>query len=358
MATFDPYALTPAASLNRTRFADAAYVDAELRDLPAFDMLSAAALRRQIATEAKNLRIESAMALNADLLPNLDACLAASDASVRSAAIELGRRFGRYVAFLVLTLVTPASSAGLSDEAATYRVYWNRIRHVYLGGGIVSGRLGAVMRDAAHDMLREAGRDDLSIEVAPNATVLPLIGAARSLQTDATAALVADFGGSSVKLAYATYRDAALTSLRTTPLVVVPAAEAGEAGAEKLAGFITDTLTSVWRRSGLALATEVGVCLAAYVRDGQPAEYDSDAGYYVLRRLGANAGEALSQRMSRAVGETIHVRLSHDGTTAARALAGTPDAALIMLGTALGVGFVPPEHGLRAIASGFRVDAA
>jgi hypothetical protein len=359
MPRFDPFALTPAASLNQTRLADAAFIDAELRAVPGYDMLSAAALRRQIAAEAKALHLESALALSADLLPNLDACLAASDNAVRAAALDLAQRFGRCVAFLVLTLVTPAAASGLSDDAAAYRAHWTTIRHVYLGGGVVSGRLGIAMRDAAIETLGAARRADVRLDVAPNAAVLPLIGAARSLQTVAEAALVADFGGTNARLGYATYGDGALTSLRLEPPVAVPQPGTGVTGADGVGAFITDTLAMAWsrgRQEGFQLAPEIAVSLAAYVHDGHPIDYGSEPGYYALHHLGANASEALSQRLSGAVGQTVRVTLSHDGTTAARAFAGARDAALIMLGTALGVGFVPPERDLRPVAPGFRVD--
>jgi hypothetical protein len=49
------------------------------------------------------------------------------------------------------------------------------------------------------------------------------------------------------------------------------------------------------------------------------------------------------------------VALIHDGTAAARAYAGEMRAAVITLGTALGVGFPPTSGGLRPIASFFAV---
>ena len=277
---------------------------------------------------------------------------------MHAAATHLAQRFGRYLAFLVLTLVPPTATSGLSDAAAGYRAHWSTIRHVYLGGGIVSGRLGQTMRDAALETLLAAGMPDLRLDVAPNAAVLPLIGAARGLPADTPAALVADFGSTNARLGYAAYRDGALTSLRLALSISVPAQDGGTTDADALAGFITDALANAWsraRRGGLRPAPEIAVSLAAYIHDGQPVEYGSDAGYYALRRLGTDAGDVLSQRLSAVVGETVRVALSHDGTTAARALAGASNAALIMLGTALGVGFVPPEQGLRPLAPGFEV---
>jgi hypothetical protein len=45
------------------------------------------------------------------------------------------------------------------------------------------------------------------------------------------------------------------------------------------------------------------------------------------------------------IGRSLTMRLLHDGSAAAQALAGKEHAAVMMLGTALGVGF-PPASGL------------
>ncbi len=49
------------------------------------------------------------------------------------------------------------------------------------------------------------------------------------------------------------------------------------------------------------------------------------------------------------------VALLHDGTAAALACAGEERAAVITMGTALGVGFSPSADGLRPIAPGFSI---
>ena len=46
---------------------------------------------------------------------------------------------------------------------------------------------------------------------------------------------------------------------------------------------------------------------------------------------------------------------AHDGDAAAAALAGQPHTAVIMLGSALGVGFVPPGKRFRPLAPDFKV---
>lgn len=51
----------------------------------------------------------------------------------------------------------------------------------------------------------------------------------------------------------------------------------------------------------------------------------------------------------------LDVRLLHDGTAAASAMAGEAHAAVITLGTALGVGFPPGAGSCRPLAPGFLV---
>lgn len=49
----------------------------------------------------------------------------------------------------------------------------------------------------------------------------------------------------------------------------------------------------------------------------------------------------------------VEIEWVHDCDVAACALAGRPDAAVLMLGSALGVGFVPPAEGYRPLAEHF-----
>ena len=78
--------------------------------------------------------------------------------------------------------------------------------------------------------------------------------------------------------------------------------------------------------------------------------------YYQLRHITDHLQTALAQRVSDRLGEPIEVLLLHDGTAAATAYAGMEDTAVVMLGTALGIGFPPREQGyLRPIGADFCV---
>ena len=89
----------------------------------------------------------------------------------------------------------------------------------------------------------------------------------------------------------------------------------------------------------------IALSLACYLKHNHPLDYAA-VGYMAIRHIGANAGEMIAQGISERVGEPMEVTLIHDGTAAGRALAGRGADVVIMLGTWLGLGFVPDEHSL------------
>jgi hypothetical protein len=68
-----------------------------------------------------------------------------------------------------------------------------------------------------------------------------------------------------------------------------------------------------------------------------------------LRCITENLQAELTRRVGAELGEAIDVSLVHDGTAAATAYAGASNAAVITVGTALGVGFPPPADGLMGL---------
>ena len=359
MATFDPLKLGSFASLNRTRLADVAAIEPALRGVPALELLSAGALRRAIGVEAGRLGLETELAAGDDLLPAFDRCLASADDSVRSAAVELAVRFGTHLGYLLTSLAGGRSTAGDEGEMSeAYRAHWSRVRHVVLGGGVMSGNLGRVMREVAREIVRTVVAPGFRLDVHDYARELGLIGAALGVKdAAATAALVCDFGGSWVKRGYASYEDGALVSLRLLPALPVEpemhAADLLEESVRALGEAVSRSVAADWREglaSGLALSDEVACTVNGYV----DAEKPSDV-YSAVRALGSSA-DWLSEAVSRQAGEHIEVRLVHDGTAAARVLAGEQGAAAIMLGTWLGVGFAPPADTVLKLSPGFVVE--
>jgi hypothetical protein len=208
---------------------------------------------------------------------------------------------------------------------------------------------------------------DCRVEMAPWPEHLPIIGAARMVTgaatSDISSAVVFDFGHSFVKRALARYEDGSLTELRLLPslparLPDVPSgSDPTPEQTQHLAEQMVATMAETWRAARTfdeAISPTIVASLASYMRDGQPLARQG-GGYAYLLSLSDNLATWLSDRLSDTLDHRIAVRLLHDGTAAATAVSGEPNAAVIMLGTSLGVGFPPADAPGCAIARGFAV---
>lgn len=352
---FDPYNLDHRSSLNSTRLADNRGVEPGARGRQASEFLSQHALSDAVRAHAGDLGLDPRRP-DADLVRALESCSGSTDEAVRLTAARVVARFGSYLAYLVLTLTM------YSDTALPGSRQWKSVRDLWLGGGIVSGRLGPPIADAAQRLLANA-ESPVSIRVARYPDLLPLIGAARSVGLETAAALVLDFGGGSAKHGFASYEGGPLKSLDVLPPVAVPPMPPdipplGEerAMARHLADFVTAVISqdlATAEERSTDLGTEICVSLACYLKDNHPLDYPA-VGYMSLRHIGANAGQTLSREASARAGRPLSLTLIHDGTAAGRALAGERADAVVMLGTWLGLGFVPRARHLRALDPGFR----
>jgi hypothetical protein len=81
------------------------------------------------------------------------------------------------------------------------------------------------------------------------------------------------------------------------------------------------------------------------------------SGYARLHAFTANLGDWLGARVAERTGRPCRVQVLHDGTAAAQACAGSDNAAVIMLGTALGVGFPSRARQVWPLAPSFSVDS-
>jgi hypothetical protein len=355
---FDPLRLSNFASLNRTRLADAAVIDPALRGKAAQDLLSARALHGAVAERAGALGLEAERRRGKDLLPAFDQRLASMDEGVRTAAVELAVRFGTYLGYLLVSLTAGPSTAGVDDELApAYRAHWSGVGHVVLGGGVVSGRLGRIMREVAREMVTSIVSPSFRFDLADYPEHLPLIGAALGLgDPQAPVALAYDFGGTRVKRGRAFYDSGALTAVRLLPATTIEATrgpwEQRPEAVRALGEAMSELIASDWQAAGdtgVPLSNEVACSVNGYVA----AEHPRDIYSAVLELEGE--ADWLSADVSKRVGRRITVRLSHDGTAAARVLAGQPNAAVIMLGTWLGVGFPPGIASVLSLAPSFRL---
>ncbi|MGN6700547.1 MAG: hypothetical protein ACTHMR_20525 [Thermomicrobiales bacterium] len=366
----DPACLTPAASLNRVRIADLPGVALpdEVRGRTAYELLAAAALAEQVRQQAGALYLRDARdAGTATLLRHLDGCLDSEDPDIRATATALAGRFGAAVGYLLLALRRgdAANRHARPDWDDSYWAHWASVTTVVLGGGMLSGWLGPPVVAHAARTLRQAGMTDCAVRRAAWPALLPLVGAARTVPPACRSMLTFDFGQRCVKRACATYTDGTLTELRLSPYLPVrdiTAAIGADPTSAQVAGLgeeLVSTLAATWQLAQAAGRQPDPVCtvsIASYVRDGQPLPRQGGP-YAALHRLSPNLADWLAGRLSVALGRPFAVRLLHDGTAAAHPQAGAAHAAVIMLGTALGVGFPPGAHGLRPVAPSLVVSA-
>jgi len=332
---FDPRRLTPIASLNRVRFVESAglVLPADMLNRTAFELLSAQAL--------------------ADLARQHG-----------DASDTIARRFGERLGWLIVTLRRGdvASRAARPDWDESYWRQWARVSTIYLGGGIVGGEIGPHLVRYASRTLEAAGLADCDIRLAAWPAHLPLIGAARTAPASRSA-VVFDFGQSFVKRAVARYENGTLAALRLLPRLParwtqLPLGHDPTLEHVRLLGnSMVQTMAETWRAASTAdspVSPTIVASLASYLRDGQPLARQGGA-YAALLELSENLATWLADRVSHATGHRLTVRLLHDGTAAAYARAGEPCAAVITLGTALGVGFPPDSWSGCPLSSRFTV---
>lgn len=243
------------------------------------------------------------------------------------------------------------------DWDGTYWDYWAGIDAIWLGGGVVSGELGERVRHHAVVMLAEDKAHTCALNLAAHPSFLPLIGAARSVPQADKAALVFDFGQSTIKRALALYDRGELTALRLLPPLPAPATFSTNGDltldqvrdlADRMAAAMGETWQGVTNPDRV-VAPLLVASIASYEVDGQPLPRQGGP-YSQLQRLSDNAARWLAYQVGRRVGRPLDVVLIHDGTAAARVYAGKERTAVIMLGTALGVGFAPPATTLTPVA--------
>ena len=370
MPSFDPQCITPAVSLNRVRIVDlpGVVVDSEVKGRQGTELVSLAVLARLIRQRADSLQLDPHMP-DGQLRLALEGCVAHESETVRVAADEVARRVGRNLGYVLLALKRgdAVNRAARSEWDDSYWRHWARIRRVWLGGGLVDGWLGSAIGRHAAAVIEEAGIDDYVVQVSPYASALPLVGVARYAPAGCRTALVLDFGSTMVKCARAVYEDDELIELHRLPSHSARCAEIEKASddglqqATKLFSHMVSVVVDAWRAARLLPFSPVLATVATYIRDGHPLLRDGHplpargGGYLQLRRITDNVQKELTRRVSAELGETVDLSLVHDGTAAATTYAGMKDAVVVMVGTALGVGF-PPEAGrLRAISSNLTV---
>jgi hypothetical protein len=356
---FDPFEMRPQASLNRRRIGALPGIPLDWIGQTGWELCSKPALIQLIRSPEFGLQPSSAE----DQPRRLNDLLLAPEVPARLAAEAVAACYGRRLGFLISSLMlSPAGlTSPLSDWEAAYKKYWREeVQNIMLGGGLANGRLGQAVSVAAEGVLAELGLADRHLLLAANPSYLPLIGAARSLPASpgGVAALI-DFGQSRVKRGLAYFdRYGNLSSLRVIPpLSVEHLSDPGRTS--ELANAIIASLVETIRQASaqFVLIPLVTASVAAYIRAGRPESGPGrDTGAYALGQISTNITAWFAARIGEACGMKVQFRFAHDGAAAACALAGQPHAAVIMLGTSLGIGFAPPAPLFRPLSIDFNLE--
>ena len=319
-------------SVNRSIIVGIPDLPAGLRGARAFDWLSSVGVARRVRERLPGVDLAPVPdGLGADVIiaaapyPRaLDAMVMAGDATALALADDLGVA----LAGLVVTLVLgpPDARAARPDWPAEHWERWAAARRIVLGGGIASGALGRRLVASATTWLPRLGGGEVQLRLADDPGSLALLGAATRLP-DGRAVLV-DAGLTWIKRGLATVHDGRCVTLTTMAAVTPPLGPRAGAFADYLADAAADVVQgSSVSSAGFAIAADVdtiGQPLA-----GQKGLYGSLGTVPLARRLADRLGDRL--------GYPVAVQIVNDGDAAAAAMAGEADA-VIMLGTAIGVG--------------------
>lgn len=245
---------------------------------------------------------------------------------------DFGRLFGRIVASLVHP--TERIKDLRREWGAAEWELWAGIRKIHVAGGIFEGAAGVLILNQAREYLQDFGFSTPDLEILPWPSLAGMTGAALgSGQTGWVAAV--DAGQTRVKRGWVLVGESAgrrvVKEVRRLVDVPSPPGEAAVKGQE-LHRWLVSLLDLPGRESleGASMAPEVALSLANYLPGGRP----EPRGLYGLL---AEVGEDYPTVLSRDFGKPV--RVFHDGTAAAFHLeSGTPSA-VIVAGTALGVGF-------------------
>lgn len=325
---FDPRYPPTSNSLNRLRLeAESLPLPANVRGKAAYELLSSLALDGLIQLHTGDVAaFYEQAALGAEWAVEL--------------AQTLGTRLGTLLA--VLARNDTRTHKANPDKPAAYWAHWAGIRAVCIGGGMARGRVGAIIAAQAQATVRSlADAPGYQVVQAEHPQYLPLLGAARTVQACNRASIL-DFGGSYVKRAIAHYSSGWLSrlQLRASLPTDLPADDDD-------ARLMFERMVDIMAQSYAEVdSPTMPISIAAYVDQcGQPRL--SQSGIYMrLARLTPDVPAAFSQAISERLRTPVEVRLLHDGTAAALAYAPLEQAAVIMLGTALGSGYPVARPGL------------
>ncbi|MGC9357378.1 MAG: hypothetical protein ACP5GX_05915 [Anaerolineae bacterium] len=353
----------PHVSVNRVRIVDlpGLPVDEEVRGRLAYNLLSVEAIAHYAEAHAVALDLSPITTLEErrEVPKRVDGALRSSDPEAQAAARAIARRLGRNLAYVVLTLHRGDSvnRAARDEWTALDWERWSAVRQVWLAGGVMSGDLGALIVEEARLLLDALGDGEApEVAISPCRGDMALLGAARYLSEGDGARLSFDFGHTMVKRARLTLEDGVLSSLEHLPAFPTrfsvfnrPDMALGYTG-EEVRDFIADSVARTMSESGIQ-PPDLVLSVAAYVRGGRLL---GNGIYARVSTLAEDVRPLLEEAVEDRTGHRLRVRVIHDGTAAATMHAGEVESAVILVGTALGVGFPSSTvDGLRPVSPAF-----
>ncbi len=333
----DPYNLTPTAGINRVKLMSAPGLPGTWQGQTAYQVMGRDSLVRHIGEAFPDL------ASQPDPVPDfIQQYLAQSHPAAVTIADDMGRALGYLL--LMLKRAEPVNYVARPEWDESYWAHWSSIQHIIFGGGLMASLLGRHMLAQVSEMLDGL----MSFSIANYPTALPLIGAARMITAAQDSSWIFDFGGTNIKRAHAVYTNGTLTKLEQLSSILIPVFVEADA----LFNFLVQAITSTISTQDPNETLFINASIANYVHDCQLAP---DTPYSRLSSLGSNICQMVSEAVSLPMGNPIKTTFVHDGTAAAKAYAGAVDTAVITVGTALGIGFPPPQQSVRPLSIDFSI---
>ena len=360
----------PHVSINRVRIIDlpGLAIDDAVRGRSGYELFSARAVIEYAREEASALELppqffENNRQTHLALPVFVDDCLRSERDETRLTAEAIGRRLGRNLGHIILTLHRgdAINRAARFDWSEDDWERWRRIERIRMGGGVMSGALGERIVRHARFFLDEMGYGaDLDLALSPHRRAMTMLGAARYLPSEVGDTLVFDFGHTRAKRGCIRIENGVITELLELSPMPVDISwldtfpqhnpESGLEVLDFISTVVADTRTACLAQ-GFGPGPDLMLVVAAYVEGGQLL---GNGLYTNLNQLAADARPLLEQAIRSRSKQNARVQIIHDGTAAAATHAGEPNAAVILVGTALGVGFPPPgDHNLHALKLSF-----
>lgn len=351
----------PHVSVNRIAIVDlpGLPLDEEVRGRCAYNLLSPEAILAYAQEHALTLGLDPAQPFDVARrrVPLLvDAALSSTHDERREAAEAIAQCLGRNLAYILLTLHRGdrINRKARTDWEDVDWERWRSIRRVWFGGGVMSGELGRRVIGEARAHLENLGYGGaFEIDVTPYRGDLALYGAARYLPAQQSEAVVCDFGHTAVKRARLRLADGTITRIQSLNPIPAPwemhnePRAASEIDPQEVLDFVGEVVAQTLQESG-AKGNDLVLSVASYVEGGRLL---GNGIYARMSRLATDVRPLVEGAVAARMGRGVRVRFIHDGTAAAALHAGEADAAVIVVGTALGVGFPPAEaEALRPLA--------